>query len=189
MRVEQLEEHFGDLIDVEWKSYLLRPSNDGGDPAKHHKFVEYTKSWQRPQEAEPSLTFREWATDNPQPAGSVPAQIAAKAMAEFAPAAEPAFHRRLMDAYFAENRTISDPTVLADLAEECGVDPGPFITHVVENQERLVQAVIDDHNASIEHGVTGVPTVLLDDILPVQGAQDFDLYVQYIQRLIDRRPA
>ena len=189
MRVEQLEEHFGDQIEVEWKSYLLRPDNDGGDPAKHDKFVEYTKSWQRPQETEPSLTFRQWATDNPQPSGSVPAQIASKAMAEFAAEAEPAFHRRLMDAYFAENRTISDPNVLTELAAECGVDPGPFIAYVVEHQQRLVQAVIDDHNAAIEHGVSGVPTILLDDVLPIQGAQDYDAYVHWIQRLLDRRSA
>jgi len=185
----QLEAHFGDQIDVEWKAYLLRPGNEGGDPAKHDKFVEYTKTWQRPQEAEPSLTFRQWATDNPQPSGSVPAQIAAKAMAEFAPELEPAYHRRLMDAYFADNRTISDPNVLAEIAAECGADPGSFISFVVEHQQRLAQDVIDDHNASIDHGVTGVPTILLDEILPVQGAQDFDVYVQYIQRLIDRRSA
>ncbi|MDG1368391.1 MAG: DsbA family protein, partial [Acidimicrobiales bacterium] len=95
----------------------------------------------------------------------------------------------LMDAYFAENRTISDPNVLAEIAAQCGADPGSFISYVVKHQERLAQDVIDDHNASIEHGVTGVPTILLDEILPVQGAQDLDVYVQYIQRLIDRRHA
>ena len=110
-------------------------------------------------------------------------------MAEFAPDIELEYHRRLMDAYFAENRTISDPNVLAEFAAACGADPGSFLSFVVEHQQRLAQVVIDDHNASIEHGVTGVPTILLDEILPVQGAQDFDVYVQYIQRLIDRRSA
>ena len=47
----------------------------------------------------------------------MPAQIAQKAMEAFAPAAADAYHRRLMDAYFAENRTISDAEVLADLDE------------------------------------------------------------------------
>lgn len=94
-----------------------------------------------------------------------------------------------MDAYFAENRTISDPEVLAELAAECGVEPGPFISHVVENQQALAQQVIDDHNAAIEHGITGVPTILLDDVLPIQGAQDHDAYVHWIQRLLDRRSA
>ena len=40
---------------------------------------------------------------------------------------------------------------------------------------------------AIEHGVTGVPTVLLDQVLPVHGAQDFSSYEHWIQRLLDRR--
>ena len=70
----------------------------------------------RPAEAEPSLTFSVWATDNPQPSGSIPAHVAAKAMQEFEPDADERYHRRIMDAYFAENRTISDPDVLAALS-------------------------------------------------------------------------
>ena len=187
MRVEQLEKTFGDQIEVEWKSFLLRPDNDGGDPAKHDKFVEYTKSWMRPAEAEPSLTFSVWATDNAQPSGSVPAQIAQKAMEEFAPEAAGAYHRRLMDAYFAENRTISDAQVLAELAADVDVDPGGFITHVVENEQRLAQVVIDEHNSAIQSGVTAVPTIVLDDVLPVQGAQDLESYERWIERLLSRR--
>ena len=187
MRVEQLEETFGDQIEVEWKSFLLRPDNDGGDPAKHDAFVEYTNSWMRPAAAEPSLTFSVWATDNAQPTGSIPAQIAQKAMEEFAPEAAAAYHRRLMDAYFAENRTISDAEVLADLAADVDVDPAGFITHVVEHEQRLARAVIDEHNSAIESGVTAVPTIVLDDVLPVQGAQDFESYVRWIDRLLSRR--
>ena len=187
MRVDQIEERFGDQVRVEWRAYLLRPGNEGGDPAKHDKFVEYTKSWQRPQSAEPALTFRPWATDNAQPAGSLPAHVAAKAMAEFAPEAEARYHRALMDAYFAENRTISDPEVFGDLAAECGVDRSGFLAHVNDHQLRFSQAAIDEHNQAIEHGITGVPTVLLDRVLPVQGAQDFASYEHWIQRLIDRR--
>ena len=108
-------------------------------------------------------------------------------MAEFAPDIEPAYHRRLMDAYFAENRTISDPNVLAGIAAECGADPGGFISYVVENEQRLAQAVIDEHNSAIQSGVTAVPTIVLDDVLPVQGAQDLESYVRWIDRLLSRR--
>jgi len=187
VRVDQIEQRFGDQVRVEWRAYLLRPGSEGGDPAKHDRFVEYTKSWQRPQSAEPSLRFRPWATDNAQPSGSLPAHVAAKAMAEFSPEVDARYHRRLMDAYFAENRTISDPEVFGDLAAECGVARPDFLAYVAEHQLRLGQAAIDDHNAAIEHGVTGVPTVLLDQVLPVQGAQDFSSYEHWIQRLLDRR--
>ena len=118
----------------------------------------------------------------------MPAQIAQKAMEAFAPSAADAYHRRLMDAYFAENRTISDAEVLADLAADVGVDAGGFIRHLVENERVYAAAsVIDEHNAAIEQGVTAVPTIVLDDVLPVQGAQDLESYERWIERLLERR--
>lgn len=189
MRIDQIEERFGDQVAVEWKAFLLRPEPTGGDPEKHAKFVEYTKSWMRPAEAEPSLTFSVWATDNPQPSGSIPAHVAAKAMAEHAPEATAAYHRRILDAYFAENRTISEPEVLAELAAEVGVDPAGFLAHVAERQIPLAQAAIDDHNDAIQNGITAAPTVVLDGVLPVPGAQDFEAYERWIERLLDRRSA
>ena len=141
----------------------------------------------RPAEAEPSLTFSVWATDNPQPSGSIPAHVAAKAMAEFSPAHEGAYHRRILDAYFAENRTISDPAVLAELAAEVGVDPQAFLAHVAERQIPLAQASIDEHNEAIENGITAAPTVVLDGVLPVPGAQDFVAYETWIERLLAKR--
>lgn len=117
----------------------------------------------------------------------MPAQIAQKAMEAFAPAAADAYHRRLMDAYFAENRTISDAEVLADLAADVGVDAGGFIRHLVENERVYTASVIDEHNAAIEQGVTAVPTIVLDDVLPVQGAQDLESYERWIERLLERR--
>lgn len=143
----------------------------------------------RPASTEPTLTFSVWATDNPQPSGSMPAQIAQKAMEAFAPEAADAYHRRLMDAYFAENRTISDAQVLADLAANVGVDPGGFIAHLVDNERAYAAAVIDEHNSAIESGVTAVPTIVLDDVLPVQGAQDLQSYERWIERLLERRGA
>jgi predicted DsbA family dithiol-disulfide isomerase len=92
-----------------------------------------------------------------------------------------------MDAYFAENRTISDAEVLADLAADVGVDGGGFIRYLVENERVYAAAVIDEHNAAIEQGVTAVPTIVLDDVLPVQGAQDLESYERWIERLLERR--
>ena len=108
-------------------------------------------------------------------------------MAEFAPDIEPAYHRRLMDAYFAENRTISDWRVLGDLAAEVGVDRDEFLTLTRERERALTEAVIDDHNEAIGQGITAVPTMVLDEVLPVQGAQEVDTIAHWISRLIQRR--
>ena len=44
------------------------------------RFIEYTKSWLRPAEAEPRTDFRVWSSDADQPSSFVPAQVAAKVL-------------------------------------------------------------------------------------------------------------
>ena len=136
---------------------------------------------------EPLASFNVWATDNAPPASSIPPQVAWKSMAFVAPDRVDAFHHRLMGAYFTENRTISDWAVLGDLAAEVGVERDEFLTLTKERERSLTEAVIDEHNAAIEQGITAVPTMVLDEILPVQGAQEVEIVAQWIQRLIDRR--
>ncbi len=108
-------------------------------------------------------------------------------MDEFAPQFSERFHRRLLEAYFSENRDISDTGVLTDLAGEVGLDRTGFSTHWTTHQSKLSLAVIDEHNTAIDRGITAVPTIVLDDVVPVQGAQDFFAYEHWITRLLARR--
>lgn len=147
----------------------------------------YTQSWLRPAEAEPGATFNVWATDNPQPVSSVPAHVAAKSLTLIAPEAADDFHHRLLEAYFTDNRTISDWGVLSELAGDVGVDRDEFLSLTVERERTLVEEVLDEHNAAIQSGVTAVPTLVIDEVLPVQGAQEVDTISRWIERLIDRR--
>ena len=77
--------------------------------------------------------------------------------------------------------------MLVALAGEIGLDPAAFLAHLVERQVPLAQASIDEHNEAIENGITAAPTVVLDGVLPVPGAQDFIAYERWIDRLLDRR--
>ena len=61
------------------------------------------------------------------------------------------------------------------------------VRHLVDNERVYATAVINEHNAAIEQGVTAVPTIVLDDVLPVQGAQDLESYERWIERLLERR--
>ncbi len=186
MRVDELKNRFGDQIAVEWKAYLLRPESK---PRSQDRFVAYTQSWLRPAELEPRAVFQPWSTSNPAPTGSLPAHVAAKAVASCAPESAMDFHHRLLTAYFTENRTISEWSVLADLSEEVGVGRKRFVAFVDEHQQGLTQGVIDDHNEAIEGGVTGVPTISFNEMFPIPGAQDVDTYDHWISRIIDRRSA
>lgn len=147
------------------------------------KFVEYTTSWLRPAAMEPGASFQVWGSDSPPPTSSLPAQVAAKTMERFRPAASFDFHRALLTAYFTDNRDISDAEVLGAVAAECGVDAIDFKAAMVDNNDEMTRAVINDHNSAIERGVTGVPTVLINNVMAVPGAQDVDAYATWIERI------
>jgi len=46
--------------------------------------------------------------------------------------------------------------------------------------------VLADHNAAVELGITGVPTVLVDGEIPVPGAQDLRFYRHIIERRLEQ---
>lgn len=185
MRVEQLAEHFGDQIEIEWKSFLLRTEPKA---RSLEKFVEYTHSWQRPASTEPLTNYTTpWASGDEPPTSSLPAQVAWKVAKLFGADAQDRYHQALLVAYFTDNRTISDPEVLGDIAEECDLNRDEFAAALAEHGNRLAQEVIDEHNAAIQREIGAVPTVLIGDVFPIPGAQELDTYVRYIERYIEKR--
>ena len=73
MRLEQLSERVGDLVAIEWRSYLLRP--EPREPSME-EFRAYTQSWLRPASMAPEVSFVPWATDDVQPSHSLPSAVA-----------------------------------------------------------------------------------------------------------------
>ena len=98
-----------------------------------------------------------------------------------------AFHRRLFAAYFAENRTISSWSVLRRVSPPTSAFPVTSSTTLVAEQRPvLAQQVIDEHNDAIGQGITAVPTVVINGVLPVPGAQESATYINWIERIIER---
>lgn len=184
MRFDDVEEHFGDQVDLTWKSFLLRP-----EPKEStvEKFTKYTESWANPAAVEPRAVFNQWSGEHAPPSSSMPAQIAWKIVGANWPEAEKLLHHRLLKAYFTENLTISDWDVLADLVQQVDVNREDFLAIASEQRQQIAQLVIDDHNEAVEQGIGAVPTLLINHALPVPGAQDLDSYLLWIQKIIDRR--
>lgn len=180
MRLDQLQEHFGDRIQVEWKAFLLRVEPKTGD---RERFIEYTRSWLRPAEAEPETEFTVWASDEDQPASSIPAQVAYKTVEAIAPDLAKAYHDRILRGYFAENRNIGNSDVLIELAVDVGVDQEALEEAGRERREELTQLVIDEHNEALANNVTGIPTVLFEGQFPVPGAQPLTSYIDIVERI------
>ncbi len=97
-----------------------------------------------------------------------------------------AMHYRLLEAYFSENRTISDWEVLAELVSEIGEDPSYFLEKVDERKSDLASLTIEEHNEAVGQGITAVPTTLINRVLPVPGAQESETYITWIERIIER---
>ena len=184
MRLGQLEARLGERIEIEWKSFMLRPR-----PGRRtrEEFVAYTESWRRPAAMEPAAELRPWATADDPPSHSLPALVAAKVAAGFGRDAYDAYHLALLRAYFAENRTISTPAVQAEIADEVGIGREAFADRLAAERDDCVEVVLAEHESAVNNGITAVPTVLLGDVLAVPGAQDVEVYERLITKITERR--
>ena len=161
MRWRRLEEEYAGRIELQWKSYLLRPTpRQNSDPiAAHEKFRRYTKGWERVAADPDAGDFAPWHTEEGPPSHSIPAHLVSKAAAQLGPEAFEKIHERLMRAYFKESRDISRPAVLFELWRDVGLPEREFTR---ADDPALLQAVIDDHNEALELGATGLPAARLD---------------------------
>ena len=178
MRLRRIEDEFGDDVHIEWRAFLLRPYPD---PRRTlDAFRAYTESWMRPAADPDGGTFRVWATDEGPPSHSVPAHVVAKAAATLGPEAFRAMHERLLHAYFAENRDITNPETLLALWRDVGLPDAAFARAA---DETILRAVADEHNAAVRREVTGVPAVLMVGTdVPVTGALPYETYRSWVAR-------
>lgn len=181
-RLEQLSAEFAGRVEIVWRSYLLRPVERPGRDLE--KFRRYTEGWRVPGAEPDAGPFRPWASDAPPPSHSIPPHRVAKAAAALGPAAFHAIHDRLMSAYFADNRDVSDFDVLRAIWEEADLPPAGFD---VALEPRTETAVLADHAAAQALGATGVPAIRrVDNDAVIVGAQPIDVYRRWIVRSLER---
>ena len=184
MRLDEVAERFGDRVELEWKSFLLRvePKTDDRDG-----FIEYTKSWLNPAQQEPRTSFNVRTSDEDQPASSVPAQVAHKTVRAFDPDASMTYHHALLKAYFTDNRNIGDAETLLDIGAEIGLDRDALHALAQEREDEFANQVIVEHNAALQLQVNAVPTVVLDGGFAIPGAQPAEAYIRLVERIEDKR--
>ena len=162
-------------VEVEWRSYLLRPAPRATPSSRLEaaerleKFRHYARSWSRPAQEPDAASFRFWESEAAPPTHSLPAQVAAKSAARLGRSEFRAFHERLMQAYFEENRDISDAEQLRSLWLGLGLARDGLAP---PDDPTLVAAVLRDHREALEYGASGVRAVLgVGDEAVVVGAQ------------------
>lgn len=180
-RLRRLQDELGADLEVEWRSFLLRPRPDPNRTLE--KFRRYTESWQRPAAEEPEAGFRVWSTEAGPPSHSMPPHLAAKAAASLDGAAFEQLHERLLRAYFVDNRDITERQTLRAIWAEAGLLDEEFGR--IDDPAAL-RRVLEEHNEAVELGVGGVPAVrAADSDVAITGAQPLETYRRWVGKLLN----
>jgi predicted DsbA family dithiol-disulfide isomerase len=184
VRMDRIREEFEQGVRIEWRSFLLRPRPVERDL---EKFRRYTESWMKPAAEPDSGTFRVWQGYAGPPSHSLPPHRAAKRAADVGEGAFHAIHDRLLHAYFAENRDITDTATLREIWEETGLPPGAF---EAGEDAAIDERIFREHEEALGYGATGAPAVRrADQEIAVTGAYPVELYRRWIQRALDEGAA
>jgi predicted DsbA family dithiol-disulfide isomerase len=91
---------------------------------------------------------------------------------------------RLLRAYFVDGLHVGDPEVLRDLGAEVGLDPAEVERFLAGHDG--VHEVHEQMARATELGITGVPTFVVGGRFSIPGAQEPDVFVNVLGRLLDR---
>lgn len=90
----------------------------------------------------------------------------------------------LFRAYWSDGRDIGDRIVLADIADEAGLDRAMMLRLLEGDGDRAELAARMHHSRG--HGVQSVPTFILANQHALQGAQPTELWLNVIDELIEK---
>jgi len=164
VRLREIEQAYGDRVRVYWRTFPLIPGEQPG-----RRVTEKTREgWRRVGGEEPRARFVAPEIGTPLPSSSIPALVAAKCAERQGGDAFGRFHDRLFTALFHDNLDIGCADVLWSLAREVGLDLTRFeADHTNEAYEAVLR---DCAEGAAWFGVSGLPTVILNEKLSLVGA-------------------
>lgn len=182
MRLREIQQAYGDRVRVHWRTFPLIP---GEQPDR--RVTEKTREgWQRIGAEEPRASFGQPAMDAPLPSSSIPALTAAKCAERQGEEAFERFHERLFTALFRDGLDIGRPDVLRRLARETALDLARF---EADYAGEAYEAVLRDcAEGAAWFGVSGLPTVILNEKLSLVGAVPTERYRLLIDWLLAGEP-
>ena len=164
--LDQYQADRGSDLEIDWHPFDLRADkrgpggeidhsvDDGKDEEYYEKAKENVRRLQEEYGVEMDLDL---ATE----VDSMPAQVASHYVKEEYPYEQwLAFDEAIFEAVWQENRDVGDPDVIADLADEVGLD-GEEIRDVIEDEDRR-EKVQSLSEMARRQGVSGVPTFVYE---------------------------
>ena len=171
VRLQRIEEEYGDKIDISWRSYPLVP----GEIPKRRITPHSIESRHRANLEEESISFRPWDRRKTYPISSMPALQAAKCARLQGGEAFQRFHITLFKAFFEESRNIGDRKVLISLAGGVGLDVGRFIADFDQGrQKNEIMAEYEEGRSKCSDW--GIPFTMIGECYPVMGASPIAMY-------------
>jgi predicted DsbA family dithiol-disulfide isomerase len=182
VRLREIEQAYGDRVRVHWRAFPLIP---GEQPDR--RVTEKTRSgWQRVGAEEPRAGFVPPALDAPLPVSSIPALTAAKCAERQGEAAFARLHERLFTAHFRDGLDVGRPDVLRGLAREAALDVARFEADYAG--EAYESVLSDCAEGAAWFGVSGLPTVILNEKLSLVGAVPTERYRLLIDWILAGEP-
>jgi len=182
VRLREIRQAYGDRVRVHWRTFPLIP---GEQPDR--RVTQKTRDGRlRVGAEEPRACFVPPPLDAPLPSSSIPALTAAKCAERQGDAAFERFHDRLFTAHFRDNLDIGRPDVLRGLARETGLDLARF---EADYAREAYEAVLHDcAEGAAWFGVSGLPTVILNEKLSLVGAVPTERYRLLIDWILAGEP-
>ena len=172
--LERLEKQYA--VEIHWRSFELRPAGAPPLSPQYRARIEASRPLlQKRAREEYGLEI------NAGPLGitSRPALIAQKyAEAEGKGAA---FHRAVMEAYWQHARSIDDPQVLKEIAEQVGLRTEDFEAALVH--PAFDAEVAAEIKMAQEYGIDAVPALVFAEQYLVVGAQPYPVLQQVVEKL------
>lgn len=106
------------------------------------------------------------------------------ALIEAGPERQTALKQALFDAHFQQRRNVSDPGVLADIAESVGLDRA--CAEAAMADDALGQIVRREEAQAWDMNISGVPAMVVQGKFLIPGAQEPDVYVNVLRRVVEK---
>lgn len=171
VRLQCLEEEYGNKISLSWRSYPLVVREIPNRLISSHS----VESRRRAALEEGKVSFSPWNPDKQYPASSMPALQAAKCAQLQGREAFRRFHIALFRAFFEEGMNTGEREVLIDLAKKTGLDVERFNSDF--SSELLEKEILAEYEAGrAEYEGWGIPIAVVGGRYPIAGAVPITIY-------------
>lgn len=167
-------------IEVEWKSFELRPKDGPTMPKAQEEAYRQrvAKAWPQTQQIakerfDVELKHHRWGI-------SSRLALEGAKFAEEQGLGEP-YHEAMFKAHFIDDQDFGDLEVLADLAEKVGLDRAEFV-EAIESGAYAEQVDADVAQART-YGLSGVPATIIEEKYLVSGAQPLETLKEVVQQI------